>query len=99
MGQGYLLDRNLVNGNEAIRSTSNINSAPATFTPVVLPAILLFTRSGAIIVNAIESDVQDLQRPCRRPQGFAKEWSHCNHFTLDRHVHRAWVMQFHTAGS
>ena len=40
----------------------------------------------AVIINAIESDVQNLQRQCRKHQGFAEEWSHCNHYPLDRHV-------------
>ena len=38
-------------------------------------------RTKAVIINAIQSDVQNLQWQCRRRQGFAREWSHCSHYT------------------
>lgn len=80
------------------RPTTEINSALATSTPLTIAAILLSSRINAVIVNAMQSDIQHLQRQCRRCQGLAREWSPTT-TTLDCHVHTAWFMQFHTAGS
>lgn len=44
------------------RPTTEINSAHATFTPLVMPTIPLLSRTRAVIINVIESDVQNLQR-------------------------------------
>ena len=81
-----------------MQRSTEINSALTTSTPLVISTIFLLSRTRAVIVNAIESDVQNLQRQCRRHQGIVGEWSRCNQYTLDRHVHIARAMQFHIAG-
>ena len=50
------------------RPTTEINSALATSTPLTISAILLSSRNKAVIVNAMQSDIQNLQRQCRRCQ-------------------------------
>ena len=44
------------------RPTSEINSAQAhaTSMPLAIPAILLSSRTKAVIINAIQSDIQNL---------------------------------------
>ena len=63
------------------RPTPEINSALATSTPLTIAAILLCSRTKAVVVNAIQSEIQNLQRQCRRCQGLSREWSPYNHYT------------------
>ena len=46
------------------RLTTEIKSAHATSTPLVIAAILLLSRIKAVIIIAKQSDVGDLQRQC-----------------------------------
>lgn len=58
-------------GHRGCDIATEINYAHATSTPSVIPTVFQLNRTRADIVNAIESDAPNLQRQCRRHQGFA----------------------------